>query len=82
MAAGTVVTATSSSKGLSVTAFGTPVASTLDPFPRVSVGYQFADDADYPGVFTLSFRSPASQVATAYTITINRGNRPSVCPVQ
>ena len=80
MAAGTVVTATSSSKGLSVTAFGTPVASTLDPFPGVSVGYQFADDADYPGVFTLSFRSPVSQVATLYTITINKGSRPSVCP--
>jgi hypothetical protein len=82
MAAGTVITATSSSKGLSVTAFGTPVASTLNPFPAASVGYQFADDADYPGVFTLSFRSPASQVATLYTITINRGVRPSVCPQQ
>jgi hypothetical protein len=63
-----------------VTAFGTPVASTLSGFPGVSVGYQFADDADYPGVFTLSFRSPVSQVATLYTITINKGSRPSVCP--
>jgi hypothetical protein len=79
MAAGTVVTAVSGSKGLSVTVAGTPIPSSTEP-TGVSVGYQFADDSDYPGVFSLNFRSPVSQLITSYTIKIQKGTRTSVCP--
>lgn len=81
MASGTVIEAGSPSKGLTVKVVGgTPVANTADPFPGVAVTYTFADDADRPGNFALSFRSPGG-LGTTYFITIdpNRGP-PSTCP--
>lgn len=79
MAAGTVITAVAGSKGLTVTPSGTPVVSTLNPFPTAGVIFQFADDATIPGFFTLTFRSPVSGTGTSYLISIDTASRPSVC---
>ncbi|MBG6080770.1 Ig-like domain-containing protein [Rubrivivax gelatinosus] len=83
MAAGTVVSVAAQTAGLTVKVTGgSPVISTLDPFPPFGVSYAFADDAVTPGIFTLSLKSPASAVTTTYTIKISTGSRPSACTIQ
>jgi len=83
MAAGTTVTATSRTDGLSVSVVGgSPVVSTLAAYPAVGVSYEMDDDATEPGSFSLSFKSP-SGLTTTYTINIDRSATPStVCTVQ
>ncbi|MGC4076785.1 MAG: hypothetical protein QM702_07065 [Rubrivivax sp.] len=83
MAAGTVVSATAQTTGLTTkVAGGSPVISTTAPFPGVGVAYEFSDDATIPGVFTLSFRSP-SGFGTSYTITIDPRSTPATpCTIQ
>lgn len=83
MAAGTVVTASAQTTGLTTkVAGGSPVISTTAPFPGLGVAYEFSDDATIPGVFTLSFKSP-SGLTTSYNITIEPRSVPTTpCTIQ
>ncbi len=68
MAAGTVITATTSTTGFSTTIFGgSPVPSTTDA-TGVGVGYDF--DTATSGIIFVTFRSP-SGTATGFSFAVN-----------
>lgn len=79
MAAGTVVSATTPTTGLTVTVGGgSPIPSTLEP-NVVSIGYNFSDPLVTSGVIFVTFRSP-SGVGTTFSVGVRRDvGRPSAC---
>ena len=80
MAAGTVVSASTPTTGLTVTVGGgTPVPSTTEATTAV-IGVDF-DPTTQPlrGVVFVKFTSPSGLIST-YAINVERGPRPSTCP--
>lgn len=79
MAAGTVITATTPTAGLTVTVNGgTPVPSTTEA-TSTSVSYTFTDPAVNSGTVFVSFRSP-SGLTTTFGVTVSRAANPGACP--
>jgi hypothetical protein len=80
MAAGTVITATTPTQGLSVNvAGGSPVPSTTEA-SAASISYSFGPTAPNVGVVNITLRSP-SGTATGISVTVVRNaDRPSACP--
>jgi hypothetical protein len=80
MAAGTVITASTPTQGLSVNvAGGSPVPSTTEA-TGASISYSFGPTAPNVGVVNITFRSP-SGTATGISVTVVRNaDRPSACP--
>ncbi len=77
MAAGTTVSASTPTTGLTVRiGGGTPVPSTSEATSAV-IGLSF--DATTRGVVFVTFTSP-SGVATTYAVTVDSGVRPTACP--
>jgi hypothetical protein len=80
MAAGTTVSATTPTTGLSVLlGGGSPIPSTTEA-SLVGVAYSFTDASVNSGIIFVTFRSP-SGLATTFGIGVVRGTRPSSCPV-
>lgn len=78
MAAGTTITASTNTAGLTVTLNGgTPVPSTSSA-SLVSLSYSFGETAPSAGLVTVTFTSP-SLTATSVAIPLVRENRPSIC---
>jgi hypothetical protein len=72
MAAGTLITATTPTTGLSVTLNGgSPVPSTSAP-SGLSISYEFTDTAVNSGVVNLRFTSPSGLIST-FTVGVARG---------
>ena len=79
MAAGTVVTATTPTSGLTVTVNGgTPVPSTTEA-TSTSIGYTFTDPAVNTGTVFVTFRSP-SGLNTTFGVGVSRAAAPTTCP--
>ena len=79
MAAGTVISATTPTAGLTVTVGGgTPVPSTTEA-TGVSIAYTFTDPNVSSGVIFINFRSPSGLITTA-SVAVVRGLVPSTCP--
>ena len=80
MPAGTTITATTPTTGLTVTVGGgSPVPSTTER-TFTSIGYNFADGLVRAGVIFITFRSPGG-VATTFSVNVNRDLAlPSACP--
>lgn len=80
MAAGTVVSASTSTSGLTVTVGGgSPVPSTPEA-TAAGIGVEFSkDNPPSQGLVFVKFRSP-SGLETSYAITVVRGARPTACP--
>ncbi|MDP1649958.1 MAG: Ig-like domain-containing protein [Rubrivivax sp.] len=79
MAAGTVITATTPTAGLTVSVgSGTPVPSTTER-TTTSVVYNFSDLEVFSGVVFVNFRSPLG-VNSGVTVNVERAARPTVCP--
>ncbi len=79
MAAGTVITATTPTPGLTVSVGGgTPVPSTTEA-SGAAVVYTFTDPAVNAGVVFVTFRSP-SGLGTTISVPVVRGAAPSSCP--
>ena len=79
MAAGTVISATTPTSGLTVTVGGgTPVPSTTEA-TGVSIAYTFTDIAVSSGTIFVNFRSPSGLITTT-AIQVVRGAAPSSCP--
>lgn len=79
MAAGTVVSATTPTVGLTVTVGGgTPVPSTTEA-SLASVAYTFTDPATVTkGVIFVGFRSPSGLLST-FSVDVELNGRPSAC---
>lgn len=78
MAAGTTVTATSPTTGMTVSVGGgSPVPSTPEP-TSAAVVYTFTDPAVTSGIIFVTFRSPGG-LGTTISVPVVRGARPSVC---
>jgi hypothetical protein len=79
MAARTVISASTPTKGLSVTVGGgSPVPSTTEA-SLVSVAYSFTDAAVFEGVIFVTFTSP-SGFGTVVAVPVAIGTRSSACP--
>jgi hypothetical protein len=79
MAAGTVVSASSPTQGVTVSVGGSPVPSTTEA-SYAAVSYAFGLTSPPTGVVLVTFTSP-SGTATTYGINIvTNAPRPSVCP--
>ena len=80
MAAGTVLSASTITTGLTVNVGGgTPVPSTTEVTPA-SIAVDFSKDSPpSQGIVFVKFRSP-SGLETSYAITVVRGARPTACP--
>lgn len=80
MAAGTVISASTPTSGLTVTlGGGSPVASTTEA-SLAAVAYSFTDATVNSGLIFVTFRSP-SGTGTTVSVPVVRGvARPSVCP--
>ncbi|MFY9512043.1 MAG: hypothetical protein WAQ05_13830 [Rubrivivax sp.] len=80
MAAGTTVSATTPTQGLSVlVGGGSPVPSTTE-VTGVAIAYSFTDPLVSSGVVFITFRSP-SGVSTGVSVSLNTTTaRPSSCP--
>ena len=80
MAAGTVLSASTITTGLTVTVGGgTPVPSTTEVTPA-SIAVDFSKDSPTSqGIVFVKFRSP-SGLETSYPVTVVRSARPTVCP--
>jgi len=79
MAAGTTITASTPTTGLTVTVGGgSPVPSTTEA-SLGAVAYNFSDPLVTSGVIFVTFRSP-SGTGTTVTVPVVRGAAPSVCP--
>ena len=80
MAAGTVVSATTPSPGLTVSVSGgSPVPSTLDA-TLVAIAYSFTDETKDSGLVNITFRSPSGVGTTVSVQVVRRTARPTVCP--
>ncbi|MGA1326063.1 MAG: hypothetical protein ACO305_05545 [Rubrivivax sp.] len=77
MAAGTVISATSATRGLSVSVAGSPVPSTSHP-SAVAVSFQF-DATASQGVIQIELRSP-SGTTTLYSQPVSILSRATTCP--
>jgi hypothetical protein len=79
MAAGTVISASTPTTGLTVTlGGGSPVPSTTEA-SLAAVAYSFTDATVDSGVVFVTFRSP-SGTGTTVSVTVVRGAAPSACP--
>jgi hypothetical protein len=79
MAAGTTISASTPTSGLSVVVGGgSPVASTTEATAG-SVAYSFTDPAVSSGVIFVNFRSP-SGVTTSVSVPVTRSSRTTICP--
>ena len=79
MAAGTVISASTPTTGLTVTlGGGSPVPSTTEA-SLAAVAYSFTDATVSSGVIFVTFRSP-SGTGTTVSVTVVRGAAPSACP--
>jgi protocatechuate 3,4-dioxygenase beta subunit len=79
MAAGTSISATTPTPGLTVSVGGgSPVPSTSEA-TSAAVVYTFTDPAVNAGVVFVTFRSP-SGLGTTISVPVVRGAAPSVCP--
>jgi hypothetical protein len=79
MAAGTTISASTPTSGLSVVVGGgSPVPSTTEA-SAASVAYSFTDPAVGSGVIFVNFRSP-SGVTTSVSVPVVRLSRPTACP--
>jgi len=80
MAARTVISATTPTVGMSVQVNGgTPMPSTSSAV-STSVAYTFTDPGVFSGTVFVTFTSP-SGFGTTVTVPVERGTRPSVCPL-
>ena len=77
MAAGTVISATSATRGLSVSVAGSPVPSTSHP-SAVAVSFQF-DPTASQGTIQIELRSP-SGTTTLYSQPVSILSRATTCP--
>ena len=77
MPAGTTVTATNPSSGLTVTVAGSPVPNTTE-VTAADVQYTFATGTT-AGQFTLNVTSPGG-LTTSYVLAVAAATRPSTCP--
>ena len=77
MAAGTVISATSATRGLSVSVAGSPVPSTSHP-SAVTVSFQF-DATASQGTIQIELRSP-SGTSTLYSQSVSILSRATTCP--
>ncbi|MBK6470673.1 MAG: Ig-like domain-containing protein [Betaproteobacteria bacterium] len=79
MAAGTTITATTPTTGLTVTVNGgSPVPSTTEA-TFASIGYNFTDTAVTSGIVFVNFRSPSGLITTV-GVALSRATAPSPCP--
>jgi hypothetical protein len=79
MAAGTTISASTPTSGLSVVVGGgSPVPSTTEASAG-SVAYSFTDPAVSSGVIFVNFRSP-SGVTTSVSVPVTRTARTTICP--
>jgi len=79
MAAGTVITASSPTNGVTVSVGGSPVPSTTEA-SAASVAYTFGPLSPPTGVVLITFTSP-SGTATTYGVNIvTNAPRPTACP--
>lgn len=79
MAAGTTISASTPTTGLTVTlGGGSPVASTTEA-SLGAVAYSFSDPLATSGVIFVTFRSP-SGTGTTVSVPVVRGAAPSACP--
>lgn len=79
MAAGTTISASTPTPGVTVTVNGgSPVPSTTE-VTTTSIGVAFGATAPPKAVVFVTFTSP-SGTATSYPITVDQGNRPAPCP--
>jgi hypothetical protein len=79
VAAGSIVTATTTSRGLTVSlAGGSPVVNTTKATPA-SVSYSFTDPTVQAGKINLSVKSPSGLEVT-YTIGVDRSRVPATPP--
>ena len=79
MAAGTTISASTPTTGLTVTlGGGSPVASTTEA-SLGAVAYSFSDPLVTSGVIFVTFRSP-SGTGTTVSVPVVRGAAPSACP--
>jgi hypothetical protein len=79
MAAGTTISASTPTSGLSVVVGGgSPVPSTTEASAG-SVAYSFTDPAVSSGVIFVNFRSP-SGTTTSVSVPVVRTSRPTICP--
>jgi hypothetical protein len=79
MAAGTTISASTPTSGLTVTlGGGSPVASTTEA-SLGAVAYSFSDPVLTSGVIFVTFRSP-SGTGTTVAVPVVRGAAPSACP--
>jgi 5-hydroxyisourate hydrolase-like protein (transthyretin family) len=80
MAAGSTVSASTQTPGLSVgVGGGSPVPSTTEA-TTAAVTYTFTDPAVNEGVIFVTFRSP-SGTGTTIAVPVVRGTAPSTCPI-
>jgi hypothetical protein len=79
VAAGSIVSATTTSRGLTVSlAGGSPVANTTEA-TLASVSYSFTDPTVQSGTINLSVKSPSGLEVT-YTIGVDRSRVPATPP--
>ncbi len=80
MAAGTVLSVTTPTKGFTVSVGGgSPIPSTTE-VSRVSIGYEFTDPLVDAGTVFITFTSPKG-TGTTVTVTVQRNSpKPSSCP--
>jgi len=79
MAAGTTITATSPTTGVTVTVGGSPVPSTTEA-SGVSVAYSFGPTAPPAGLVFVTFTSPSGTATTVSVPIVTDAARPTVCP--
>ena len=78
MAAGTVITATTPTVGMTVSiAGGSPVPSTLEA-SGAAVTYSFTDTTVKSGIVLVTFKSP-SGLSTTFGVTVKNADRTSAC---
>jgi len=80
MAAGSTVTASTPTPGLTVTVGGGALVPSTTEATAATVVYTFTDPAVASGVIFVTFRSP-SGTGTTITVPVERGAAPSSCPI-
>lgn len=78
MAAGTKITATSPTEGLTVDLAGSPVGSTSVP-TSASLTYGFGETSPNVGVINIRVESPRGLI-TSYSVGVSKSARSSACP--
>jgi hypothetical protein len=78
MPAGTTVTATTPTEGLTVDLVGSPVGSTTE-ITTASLTYGFATTSPNSGVINIEVKSPRG-VISAFSVGVSKSARTSNCP--